>query len=297
MPSFFERIIPILESVGEPFEVLCVNDGSRDATLQALLDVRAKYRSIRIIDLSRNFGKEAALSAGIDFAMGDAVIPMDADLQDPPELIPTMIEQWRRGYDQVLAKRSNRDDDSWAKRTSAHLFYWFHNKISDTPLPDNVGDFRLMDRKVVEAIKRLPERTRFMKGLFSWVGFRTTTIEYVREQRHMGRSKFGTWRLWNLALEGITSFSTAPLRVWTYVGLLVAAASFFLAVKVILRTLVYGIELPGYASLMTVVLFIGGIQLIGIGVLGEYLGRLFSEAKGRPLYIIQKMYEPDDDPK
>jgi glycosyltransferase involved in cell wall biosynthesis len=297
VPPFFERIIPILESVGEPFEVLCVNDGSHDATLQALLDARAKYRSVRIIDLSRNFGKEAALSAGIDFAVGDAVIPMDADLQDPPELIPTMIEQWRRGYDQVLAKRSNRDDDSWAKRTSARLFYWFHNRISDTPLPDNVGDFRLMDRKVVEAVKRLPERTRFMKGLFSWVGFRTITIEYVREQRHMGRSKFGAWRLWNLALEGITSFSTAPLRVWTYVGLLVAAASFFLAVKVILRTLVYGIELPGYASLMTVVLFIGGIQLIGIGVLGEYLGRLFSEAKGRPLYIIQRMYEPDDDPK
>jgi len=293
---FFERVIPILKSVGEPFEILCINDGSSDATLQALLDARAKYRSVRIIDLSRNFGKEAALSAGIDFAAGDAVIPMDADLQDPPELISAMIEQWRQGYDQVLAKRSNRDADSWSKRTSANLFYWVHNKISDTPIPDNVGDFRLMDRKVVEAIRRLPERTRFMKGLFAWVGFRTTIIEYVREQRKTDRSKFGTWRLWNLAIEGITSFSTVPLRMWTYVGLLVAVASFLLAVRVLLRTLVYGIELPGYASLMTVVLFIGGIQLIGIGVLGEYLGRLFSEAKGRPLYVVQRMYEPDDDP-
>lgn len=294
---FFERLVPVVVSIGETFEILCINDGSSDATLHALLDARAKYPGVRIIDLSRNFGKEAALSAGIDFALGDAVIPMDADLQDPPELIAAMICEWRRGYDQVLAKRSNRDADSWAKRTSANLFYWVHNKISDTSLPNNVGDFRLMDRKVVDAIRRLPERTRFMKGLFAWVGFRTTVIEYVREPRNAGQSKFGTWRLWNLALEDITSFSTAPLRVWTYVGLIVAVASFVLAVKVILRTLVYGIELPGYASLMTVVLFIGGIQLIGIGVLGEYLGRLLSEAKGRPLYIIRQLYEADDEPK
>lgn len=294
MPIFFERIVPILEGTGETFEIVCVNDGSHDGTLEALLVAREKNRHVRIIDLSRNFGKEAALSAGIDFAVGDAVIPIDADLQDPPELIPDMIEQWRSGYDQVLARRSDRDSDSRAKRTSAYLFYWLHNKIADTPLPENVGDFRLMDRKVVDVIKHLPERNRFMKGLFSWVGFRTTTIEYVREPRQTGRTKFDTWRLWNLALEGITSFSSAPLRVWTYLGFIVAVISFILALKVILRTLIYGIELPGYASLMTVVLFLGGIQLVGIGVLGEYLGRVFSEAKARPLYIVQRAYEPDD---
>lgn len=294
MPIFFERIVPILEGTGETFEIVCVNDGSHDGTLEALLVAREKNRHVRIIDLSRNFGKEAALSAGIDFAVGDAVIPIDADLQDPPELIPDMIEQWRSGYDQVLARRSDRDSDSRAKRTSAYLFYWLHNKIADTPLPENVGDFRLMDRKVVDVIKHLPERNRFMKGLFSWVGFRTTTIEYVREPRQRGRTKFDTWRLWNLALEGITSFSSAPLRVWTYLGFIVAVISFILALKVILRTLIYGIELPGYASLMTVVLFLGGIQLVGIGVLGEYLGRVFSEAKARPLYIVQRAYEPDD---
>lgn len=294
MPIFFERIVPILEGTGETFEIVCVNDGSHDGTLEALLVAREKNRHVRIIDLSRNFGKEAALSAGIDFAVGDAVIPIDADLQDPPELIPDMIEQWRSGYDQVLARRRDRDSDSRAKRTSAYLFYWLHNKIADTPLPENVGDFRLMDRKVVDVIKHLPERNRFMKGLFSWVGFRTTTIEYVREPRQRGRTKFDTWRLWNLALEGITSFSSAPLRVWTYLGFIVAVISFILALKVILRTLIYGIELPGYASLMTVVLFLGGIQLVGIGVLGEYLGRVFSEAKARPLYIVQRAYEPDD---
>lgn len=296
VPLFFDRIIPILEAAGESFEILCVNDGSHDATLKALLDAQRQQPNIRIIDLSRNFGKEAALSAALDFAIGDAVIPIDADLQDPPEVIPTMIEKWKQGYDQVLAKRSDRNSDSWTKRTSASLFYWLHNKIANIPLPEDVGDFRLMDRKVVDAIKQLPERTRFMKGLFCWVGFRTTTIEYIREQRQTGRSKFGNWRLWNLALEGITSFSTAPLRMCTYVGLFVAILSFFLGLNVIRRTLIYGIELPGYASLMTVVLFLGGIQLIAIGVVGEYLGRIFSEAKGRPLYIVQRTYEsPDQD--
>lgn len=296
VPLFFDRIIPILEAAGESFEILCVNDGSHDGTLKALLDAQRQQPNIRIIDLSRNFGKEAALSAALDFAIGDAIIPIDADLQDPPEVIPTMIEKWKQGYDQVLAKRSDRNSDSWTKRTSASLFYWLHNKIANIPLPENVGDFRLMDRKVVDAIKQLPERTRFMKGLFGWVGFRTTTIEYIREQRQTGRSKFGNWRLWNLALEGITSFSTAPLRMCTYVGLFVAIVSIFFGLKIILRTLIYGIELPGYASLMTVVLFLGGIQLIAIGVVGEYLGRIFSEAKGRPLYIVQRTYEsPDQD--
>ncbi len=291
---FFDRLLPILRGLGESFEILCVNDGSHDATLKALLDAQSRHPNIRIIDFSRNFGKEAALSAALDFARGDAVIPIDADLQDPPELIPAMIDKWKDGYDQVLAKRSNRDSDPWAKRTSAFLFYWLHNKIADTQLPENVGDFRLMDRRVIDAIKQLPERTRFMKGLFCWVGFRTTTIDYVRGQRQAGRSKFGNWRLWNLALEAVTSFSTAPLRMCTYVGLLVAIVSFVLGLKVILRTLIYGIELPGYASLMTVVLFLGGIQLIAIGVVGEYLGRLFSEAKGRPLYIVQRTYESPD---
>src|SRR5687767_12535358 len=289
--ALFSRLIPVLDRLGESYEVVCVNDGSRDGTLEALLAMRAMRPHVRIIDLSRNFGKEAALTAGIDAARGDAVIPIDADLQDTPELIVRLVQEWKRGFEVVLAKRADRRADSLAKRLAALLFYKVHNAISEPEIPENVGDFRLMDRKVVDAIKRLPERRRFMKGIFAWVGFRSTTIEYVRDARVAGESRFCAWKLWNLALEGLTSFSTAPLRVWTYLGLAVASLAFVYAAFIIMRTVIHGIDVPGYASLLAVTLFLGGIQLIGLGVLGEYLGRVYSEAKQRPIYIVRDSYD------
>jgi glycosyltransferase involved in cell wall biosynthesis len=289
--AFFSRLIPVLDRLEEGYEVVCVNDGSRDGTLEALLAMRALRQHVRVIDLSRNFGKEAALTAGIDAARGDAVIPIDADLQDSPELIVRLVDEWKRGFEVVLAKRADRRADSFAKRLTALLFYKVHNSISEPVIPENVGDFRLMDRKVVDAIKQLPERRRFMKGIFAWVGFRSTTIEYVRDPRIAGASRFSAWKLWNLALEGITSFSTAPLRIWTYLGLAVASLAFVYAGFIVMRTVIHGIDVPGYASLLAITLFLGGIQLIGLGVLGEYLGRVYSEAKQRPIYIVRDSYE------
>jgi len=289
--ALFSRLIPVLDRLEDGYEVVCVNDGSRDGTLEALLAMRALRPHVRVIDLSRNFGKEAALTAGIDAARGDAVIPIDADLQDSPELIARLVQEWKRGFEVVLAKRADRRADSLAKRLTASLFYKVHNAISDPAIPENVGDFRLMDRKVVDAIKQLPERRRFMKGIFAWVGFRSTTIEYVRDARFSGNSRFSGWKLWNFAIEGVTSFSTAPLRIWTYLGLAVASLAFIYAAFIVVRTVIHGIDVPGYASLLAAILFLGGIQLIGLGVLGEYLGRVYSEAKHRPIYIVRDSYE------
>jgi glycosyltransferase involved in cell wall biosynthesis len=289
--AFFSRLVPVLDRLEEGYEVVCVNDGSRDGTLQALLAMRALRPHVRVIDLSRNFGKEAALTAGIDAARGDAVVPIDADLQDSPELIARLVQEWKRGFEVVLAKRADRRADSFAKRLTAFLFYKLHNSIAEPAIPENVGDFRLMDRKVVDAIKQLPERRRFMKGIFAWVGFRSTTIEYARDPRVAGESRFSAWKLWNLALEGITSFSIAPLRIWTYLGLAVASLAFVYAGFIVVRTVIYGVDVPGYASLLAVTLFLGGIQLIGLGVLGEYLGRVYSEAKQRPSYIVRDSHE------
>jgi polyisoprenyl-phosphate glycosyltransferase len=289
--AFFSRLIPVLDRLEEGYEVVCVNDGSRDGTLEALLAMRALRPHVSVIDLSRNFGKEAALTAGIDAALGDAVIPIDADLQDGPELIARLVQEWKRGFEVVLAKRADRRADSFAKRLTAFVFYKVHNSISEPVIPENVGDFRLMDRKVVDAIKQLPERRRFMKGIFAWVGFRSTTIEYVRDARVAGESRFSAWKLWNLALEGVTSFSSAPLRIWTYLGLAVATVAFVYAGFIVMRTVIHGIDVPGYASLLAITLFLGGIQLIGLGVLGEYLGRVYSEAKQRPIYIVRDSYE------
>lgn len=288
---FLERLMPALAACGADYEVICVDDGSQDGTLRVLLEARKRVAGIRVVQLSRNFGKEAALTAGIDHARGEAVIPMDGDLQDPPELIPLLVDKWREGYQVVLARRSNRTSDHWLKRVTAQWFYKLHNRISDVPLPGNVGDFRLMDRSVVDAVRRLPERSRFMKGLFAWVGFRTATIDYDRPARTAGRTKFGGWRLWNLALDGITSFSTVPLRIWSYVGAVVAAVSFIYALALITRTVILGIDVPGYASLMTVMLFLGGLQLLGLGIIGEYLGRLQGEAKQRPIYLVDRVFE------
>lgn len=292
--QFFDRVVTVIESIPHSdYEVVCVNDGSCDSTLTELLACSAINPKIVIVDLSRNFGKEAALTAGIDISLGDAVIPIDADCQDPPEIIPALVEKWRDGYEVVTARRADRSTDSWIKRTLASMFYSVQNRISAVPIPDNVGDFRLLDRCVVDALKQLPERTRFMKGLFAWVGFKTISIDYSREQRLEGKTKFNAWKLWTFALDGLASFSTLPLTVWTYIGAGISFFSLAYGSFIILKTLVRGIELPGYASLLTAILFLGGIQLIGIGVLGEYIGRIFLEAKQRPIYLIRRHYRHD----
>ena len=272
------------------FEIVCVDDGSTDDTLARLVALASRDPRFLVIELSRNFGKESALSAGIDAATGDAVIPFDADLQDPPELIPKLIAEWRNGADVVLARRAERSSDSFLKRTTARLFYRIHNRLSDVKIPDNVGDFRLMSRAATDALRQLPERNRFMKGLFAWVGFRTMTIEYTRPARAAGKSKFSGWRLWNFALEGLTSFSTAPLRLWAYLGGVGAVVAIVYGAIIIVRTLVRGVDVPGYASLLVVVLFVGSVQLIGIGVLGEYIGRIYLESKQRPRYLVRRTY-------
>lgn len=288
--AFMRRVVPVLQGLGVAYEIVCVNDGSTDGTLISLRQHALKHPAVRVIDLSRNFGKEAALSAAIDHSRGDAVIIIDADLQDPPELIPTLLERWHAGNEVVLARRRDRSSDSWLKRSTARAFYRLHNMMADRPIPADVGDFRLLDRKVVRAIQQLPERRRFMKGLLSWVGFKTAIVDYVREPRSAGVTKFSAWSLWNLALEGIASFSTAPLRIWTYIGLGVAFFSFCHGLYIIIRTLFWGTDVPGYPSLITIVLFLGGIQLIGLGVLGEYIGRIHAETMQRPLYIVRATY-------
>lgn len=291
LDALFRRLEVILAPLNDyRFEVVCINDGSRDNTLQTLVQLSERLHFLRVVDLSRNFGKEAALSAGLSEARGDAVIPIDADLQDPPELIGEMLAKWERGAEVVLARRSSRDADSVLKRLTAKYFYRVHNALADPPIPENVGDFRLMDRRVVDVLMMLPESRRFMKGLFAWVGFRTEVVEYERESRFAGSTKFSGWKLWNLALEGITSFSTAPLRIWTYFGFVVALLSLAYGVWLVLRTLFLGIDLPGYASLMAAILFLGGVQLIGIGVLGEYVGRIYLESKRRPPFVIRARY-------
>ena len=287
---FLRRIEEILTQINEPYEIVFINDGSKDNTLNVLLNAKQNFKNIRIINFSRNFGKEAALTAGLDKARGEAAIPIDVDLQDPPELIKELVARWREGYDVVLAKRADRTSDSFAKRVSADLFYKLNGKISNVDIPNNVGDFRLMSKRVVEALKQLPENQRFMKGLFAWVGFKTVAIEYVREKREAGQSSFNGWKLWNFALDGITSFSTLPLRIWLYIGALVSFLSFLYGSFIILKTLIFGVDLPGYASLAVIMLFLGGIQLIGIGILGEYIGRIYSESKRRPSYIIEGEY-------
>jgi len=285
---FFERVVPILEQVDADFEIICVNDGSRDATMDVLRSHATRDGRIKVIDLSRNFGKEVALTAGLDHASGDAVIPMDVDLQDPPDLIPRMVDLWRQGYDVVLAVREDRSSDSNAKRLSAAFFYRFIHWIGDIPIPANAGDFRLMDRRVVEALKRLPERTRFMKGLFAWLGFRQTEVYYARPPRVAGTTKWKPWRLWNFALDGIVSFSTLPLRMWTYLGFVVAVCAIGYMIFIIARTLLFGVDVPGYASLLSVLLLSSGLNMIGLGILGEYVGRIFLEVKQRPLYLIRE---------
>jgi glycosyltransferase involved in cell wall biosynthesis len=287
---FMEEVTAVVKPLNMPFEIVCVNDGSTDNTLQKLLQAKKNFTNIRIINLSRNFGKEAALTAGLDFTKGEVIIPIDADLQDPPELIKSFISKWQDGFDVVLAKRTDRSSDTVVKKLTAQLFYKFHNIISHTELHENIGDYRLMTRKVLNAVQKLPENQRFMKGIFAWVGFKTTIVEYKRNSRRAGKTSFNGWRLWNLALDGITSFSTVPLRIWLYIGFLISFLAFSYGSFIVLRTLIIGVDLPGYASLLTSILFLGGIQLIGIGVLGEYIGRMYIEIKRRPPYVVEKEY-------
>jgi glycosyltransferase involved in cell wall biosynthesis len=287
--GFVERVGIILESIAgaEGWEILFVDDGSTDATLAAITAANQRDGRIRALSLSRNFGKEAALSAGLDHARGAAVIPMDVDMQDPPEVLPEMVAKWRDGFEMVFGVRRCRASDGWAKRVTAGLYYRAHNAVSADKIPENAGDFRLLDRKVVEVIRALPERYRFMKGLFAWAGFRQAAVEYDRTEREIGTTKFNYWKLWTLALDGITSASTGPLRIWSYVGASVALFAMAYASFIAVRTMFYGASVPGYASIMVSVLFLGGIQLISLGVLGEYVGRILTETKQRPLYVVR----------
>ena len=289
-----ERLVQVLSQLNTTYEIILINDGSRDDTLKVALECKSIYPQILIIDLARNFGKDIALSAGLDYARGQAVIPIDADLQDPPELIEKLLEKWHEGYDVVCATRKKRSGESWLKRVTANGFYKIISKLSAITILENTGDFRLLDRKVVEAIRQLPERTRFMKGLFAWVGYRQTTIYFEREPRFAGKTKWNYWKLWNFALDGIIGFSSIPLKVWSYFGLLIAFLSITYAGFLTLRTLIFGIDVPGYASLMVSILFLGGVQLIAIGVLGEYMSRIYEETKQRPLYLVREIYDLDN---
>ena len=292
LPIFHERLDRVRQSLDIESRVLYVDDGSVDRTWHFIQSRRHADPGVGGIRLSRNFGKEHALTAGLDAAEGDAVIVIDADLQDPPEVIPTLIEEWRSGHDVVYGTRTNRRGDAALKKLTARGFYSVMAHVGEMPLPPNAGDFRLLSRRAMDGLLRLRESNRFMKGLFSWVGYRQKSVDYERQPRAAGETKWNYWRLWNFALDGITSFSTAPLRIATYLGLLTAIAAFVYGVTIIGKTLLFGEPVPGYPSLMVVVLFLGGIQLIALGIIGEYLGRLYEESKRRPLYLIDEIAQP-----
>jgi len=286
----FERLVTVLSRLNMKYEIICVNDGSKDNTLERLIEYHHQNSEIKVVNLSRNYGKEIALSAGLDYANGNAVVPIDADLQDPPELIAELVEKWREGYDVVYATRRSREGESWVKRFTANVFYRTLDSISSVPIPRDTGDFRLLDRRVVDALKQMPERNRFMKGLFAWVGFKQTSVLYDRPSRYKGETTWNYWQLWNLAIDGFTSFSFIPLKVWSYIGLLVAMPSFFYATFLVIRTLIFGVDFPGYASIMVAILFLGGVQLVSLGIIGEYIGRVYEEVKRRPLYLVRESY-------
>ena len=271
-------------------ELICIDDGSHDDTLVELLKLKQQDSRLKIIELSRCFGKEAALSAGLDFVSGDAALPFDADLQDPVAVIPEMVEKWRAGSQIVLAKRINRQAESFIKRTTALLYYKLHNKLSKNKIEENVGDFRLLDKTVADQLKKMKEKNRFMKGIFSWVGYPSDCVFYVRDKRHAGNSHFNFFKLLDLAVEGLTGFSSIPLKVWTVVGFFISLVSFFYGVYVVFLTLFKGVVVPGYASLFVGLCFFSGIQLISLGIIGEYVARIYIETKQRPIYLIKDIY-------
>ena len=288
LEEFHARLVTVLGTIDFDLDILYVDDGSSDDTPELLNKLKQHDPRVGVISLSRNFGKEAALTAGINHACGDAVVVIDADLQDPPELITEFIRVWQHeSADVVYGQRTARDGETWLKKSTASLFYRLMQKIGRVKIPKDTGDFRLMDRRAVDALKQLPEHHRFMKGLFAWIGFKQVAVTYRRDPRHAGETKWNYWQLWNLAIEGFTSYSVMPLKIATYIGMIIAVASFLYGVIMISKTLIYGNPVAGYPSLVVIVLFLGGIQLLFIGILGEYLGRIFNETKRRPLYLVE----------
>jgi len=293
LPVFLKRVKPVLDALRldeKPvsWEILFVDDGSEDQTLAVIAAANEVDPRIVGISFSRNFGKESALSAGLDHARGQVVVPIDVDLQDPPEVIGEMLERWRQGFDVVYGVRRDRASDSLPKRFTADLYYRAHNKLSTDKIPEHAGDFRLLDRKVVDVIRSMPERNRFMKGLFAWSGFKQSAVEYDRSEREQGKTKFNYWKLWTLAIDGITSASTVPLRIWSYLGGFIALVALLFALWIVLRTILFGVDVRGYPSLMVAILFFGGLQLLSLGILGEYVGRVLVEVKRRPIYVIRQ---------
>lgn len=293
LPEFQARLSAVLDGLDLEAEIVYVNDGSRDSTLAVLHCLREQDPRIVILDLSRNFGKEIALTAGLDHARGDAVVVIDADLQDPPEMIPDLIRHWRDGHDVVYCRRIAREGETLLKKLTARLFYRLIRRISHIEIPEDTGDFRCLSRRAVDALKQFREQHRFMKGLFAWIGYSQKAVLYRRDPRFAGATKWNYWRLWTLAIEGITSFTTAPLKLAMYFGFITALGAFIYAVIIIYKTLMYGNPVAGYPSLTVIILFLGGVQLIAIGIIGEYLGRAFDETKGRPLYLVKGCYRTE----
>ena len=288
LTEFHEAVDIALSRLPFDLEIVYINDGSTDATLEIINDLRNNDKRVTLIDLSRNFGKEIALSAGLHKAAGDAVVIIDADLQDPPGLIPELIDEWQNGYDVVYAKRTLRNGESFLKKTTAHFFHRIIQHVGNFSIPEDTGDFRILSRRAVNALNTFKEHHRFMKGLFAWIGFKQKAVYYKRDSRRAGKSKWSYWRLWNFALDGITSFTIAPLKISTYIGTITALSAFGYGIYMVIDTLLHGNEVPGYPSLIVIILILGGIQLVAIGILGEYLGRIFNETKQRPLYFINE---------
>ena len=290
LEQFYERVQKVIAVIDDcEFEYIFVNDGSSDGTLELMKALRRRDDRVHYVGLSRNFGKEAAMIAGLDHVESDAVIIMDADLQDPPELLPEMIEWWRRGYKDVCAKRRSREGETWFKKWSSHTYYKLLQRMTDFPIQTDVGDFRLLDRQCIEALKLMREAQRYTKGMFSWIGFEKKEILFDRDARAAGHTKWNYWKLFNLALEGITSFTMVPLRIASFLGCILATTAMFYMIFVVIKTLIYGDEVQGYPSMISVILFIGGVQIFFLGIIGEYLGRIFNESKHRPLYLVSEL--------
>lgn len=294
--AFHRAVRKVMADIDQNFEIVFVNDGSTDDTLRLMHDLRSRHANTTIVDLSRNFGKEIALTAGLDAAVGDAVVVIDADLQDPPDVISDLIAGWREGYEIIYAKRQTRGGESWLKKLTASAFYKIMRRLGPVGLPENVGDFRLMSRKAVDAVCQLRERHRFMKGVFAWVGFPSKAVLYDRAPRSAGETKWNYWKLWNLSIEGVTSSTLAPLKISTYLGFATAGFAFLTGVYFILKTMFFGDPVPGFPTLIVVVLFLGGVQLCVLGVIGEYLGRVFNETKERPLYFTNEIFRAENTP-
>jgi len=294
LAAFIAAMTPVLDGLGEPWEIVFVDDGSRDDTLGILLAARATDPRLKVVGLARNFGKDIALSAGLAHARGRAVIPIDCDLQHPPELIPVLVARWRAGADMVVGVRTRRTEEGVIRRTTAGMYYGLMRRMTNVNIPPNAGDFRLLDRKVVDVINQMPERCRFMKGIFAWPGFKTETVPFQANVRARGQSNWSLWRLWRFALDGLFSFSTVPLKLWTYLGGLSAFGAFVYLTITLVQKLVFGIKAAGYASLLIVMLFMNGLLLLSNGIQGEYIARIFEEVKGRPLFVVAKTWGFDE---